>query len=60
MKGKAMRRFYFLVAIIVGIYLNAHAEISKYEFNLDPNTPCVLGGNFELIKKLSLKPALFM
>lgn len=55
-----MRRFYFLVAIIVGIYLNAHAEISKYEFNLDPNTPCVLGGNFELIKKLSLKPALFM
>ena len=35
---------HFVVSLLmsVSIYLSSYAEISKYEFNIDPNTPCIL------------------
>ena len=39
---------------------NSFAEISRQEIYLDPNTLCILGGNFKKIKENSIKPILLI
>lgn len=46
--------------VFVFLSSNCHAQISRHEFKLEPNTPCVLGGDFEKITQSSIKPGLLI
>lgn len=54
------KHFVVGLLLLISIYLSSYAEISTYEFMINPDTPCALGGNFKLIEEKSLKPALFI